>query len=183
MLEETDDQGLARLASHGDRAAFACIIDRHYGRIFGLAWRFLGERAEAEDLAQDVCIALAGRIRSYRAEARFTTWLYRLVLNGARDRMRSNRSRARATASFAEMDGLRRDEEAARADEADWLRAAIRGLKAELRETAVLVLDLGLTHAEAAEVLDVAESTVSWRLMELRRALKSLVETAGGPVR
>ena len=180
MLQETDDDGLARLAAQGDRDAFAGLIDRHYDRIFALSWRFLGERAEAEDLAQDVCVALARRIRSYRAEARFTTWLFRLVLNAARDRMRSNGSRARAAARFAELDGLRREEESARASDAEWLRAAIRELRPDLRETAVLVLDHGLTHAEAAAVLEVAESTVSWRLMELRRELRSLAETAGG---
>lgn len=181
MLDETEDDGLARLAAAGDRAAFALLLERHYGRIFGLAWRLLGDRAEAEDLAQDVCVALARRIASFRAEARFTSWLYQVVLNAARDRLRRRRSRARATAAFAEADALNRADIAADQHAAAWLREAITGLKEELRETAVLVLDEGLSHAEVAAVLGVAESTVSWRLMKVRRALATLAETAGGP--
>ena len=181
MVTETQDDGLARAAASGDRAAFASLIDRHYGRIHALAWRFLGDGAEAEDLAQEVCLALARRIRGFRGEARFATWLYRVVLNAARDRMRRRGAEARAVAGWAEQDGHDRADHAARAEAADWLRAAIREMKPELRETAVLVLDEGLTHAQAAEVLEVAESTVSWRLMELRKALRTLAETAGGP--
>lgn len=181
MLDEPGDDGLARLAATGDRAAFATLLERHYGRIFGVAWRLLGDRAEAEDLAQDVCVALAGRIGSYRAEARFTSWLYQVVLNAARDRMRRRGTRNAATAAFAEADALDRAGAASDRRAAEWLRASIAGLKADLRETAVLVLDEGLSHAETAAALGVAESTVSWRLMEVRRALKSLAETAGGP--
>lgn len=181
MLDETGDDGLARLAAAGDRAAFARLLEHHYGRIFGLSWRLMGDRAEAEDLAQDVCVQLARRIGSYRAESRFTSWLYRVVLNAARDRMRRRRSRAQATAAFAEADALDRAATETEQRAASWLREALAGLKADLRETAVLVLDEGLSHAEAATVLGVAESTVSWRLMEVRRALRSLAETAGGP--
>ncbi|MEM6971745.1 MAG: RNA polymerase sigma factor [Pseudomonadota bacterium] len=181
MLEATEDKALAALAGEGDRAAFARLVDRHYGRIFGLSWRLMRNRAEAEDLAQDVCVLLARRIGSYRGEAAFTTWLYRLVLNAARDRARAGAARARAHDGFAEVDDLRRGEEAARGREAEWLREAIAGLGPEMRETAVLVLDEGLTHDEAAAVLEVAPSTVSWRLMEMRKALKRLAETAGGP--
>jgi RNA polymerase sigma-70 factor, ECF subfamily len=183
MLDETGDDGLATLAATGDRAAFALLLERHYGRIFGLAWRLLGDRAEAEDLAQDVCVTLGRRIGSYRAEARFTSWLYQVVLNAARDRIRRRRSRAAATAAFAEAAAL--DRAGAEADRraAAWLREAVAGLKDDLRETAVLVLDEGLSHAEAAAVLGLAESTVSWRLMEVRRMLRSLAETAGGPTR
>jgi RNA polymerase sigma-70 factor (ECF subfamily) len=181
MLDGTDDDELAALAAEGDRAAFARLVERHYARIFALAWRLLRNRAEAEDLAQDVCIALGRRIGQYRAEARFSTWLYQVVLNAARDRWRRDRTRAAATAVFAEADALARAGAAAEAGAAAWLRDAIAGLAPELRETAVLVLDEGLGHAEAARILGIAESTVSWRMMELRRRLRMLAEAAGGP--
>lgn len=182
MLDETDDDRLALDAAGGDRAAFERLVDRHYDRIHALSWRFTGGPPDSEDLAQDVCITLGQKIRSYRAESRFTTWLYKVVLNAARDRMRRDKTRDAATATFAEVDDLRRGAEAARAIEADWLRAAIAGLKPDLRETAVLVLDEGLNHAQVAEIMDVAESTISWRLMEVRKALKQLAETPEGSI-
>jgi len=173
MLQEMTDEGLAIRAANGDREAFAELVERHYGRILSLGRRMLGSRAEAEDLAQDVCIGLARRIRSFRGEARFTTWLYRVVLNAGRDALRRRASRGAVQQGYAEVDQLRRAGDAARAAEAEWLRAALDGLKEDLRETVVLVLDQELTHAEAGEVLGVSEGTVSWRLHEARKALKA----------
>jgi RNA polymerase sigma-70 factor (ECF subfamily) len=74
---------------------------------------------------------------------------------------------------FAELDGLRRAGDAARAAEGEWLREALAGLKDDLRETAILVLDQELTHAQAGEVLGVSENTVSWRLHQVRKALRT----------
>ncbi|MEM1162546.1 MAG: RNA polymerase sigma factor [Pseudomonadota bacterium] len=179
MLDETDDNRLALDAAGGDRGAFERLVDRHYDRIHALAWRFTGGPPACEDLAQDVCVALGRKIRSFRGDAKFTTWLYQVVLNAARDGMRKDATRAKATAAFAEVDDLRRGAAADTADKALWLRAALARLKPDLREAAVLVLDEGLSHAEAAEILDVAESTVSWRLMEVRKALKALAAEEG----
>lgn len=174
MLTETGDEALALLAAGGDRQAFGLLLDRHYDRVFRISLRLLGDRTEAEDLAQEVCVSLAPKIRSFRGEAKFTTWLYKVVMNAGRDAMRRQGARNRATAAFAEVDDMRRADDAARAAEAEWLREALATLKPDLRETAVLVLDEGLNHAEAGDVLGCKESTISWRLMEIRKALKAL---------
>ena len=173
MLHERADERLALSTANGDREAFGELLERHYGRILGLGTRFLGDRAEAEDLAQDICVGLARKIRSFRGEARFATWLYRVVLNAARDAKRRRATRGAAHQGFAEVDALRRAGNAARADKAEWLRAALDGLKQDLREAAILVLDQELTHAEAGAVLGISENTVSWRLHEVRKALKA----------
>ena len=80
---ETPDETLALAAAGGDRAAFAVLVQRHYDRIYGLAYRLTGSRAEAQDMAQDICAALPAKLRNWRGEARFTTWLYRVVVNAA----------------------------------------------------------------------------------------------------
>lgn len=179
MLEETDDETLALGAAKGDGAAFSRLLSRHYDRIHALAWRFTGGPPDSEDLTQDVCLALGRRIRSYRGDARFTTWLYKVVLNASRDRYRSAARRRTAVEGFAEIDALRRAEDDARAREAAWLRTAIAELKPDLRETAVLILDEGLTHGQVAEILDVKESTISWRLMKVREAIAARAEAEG----
>jgi RNA polymerase sigma-70 factor (ECF subfamily) len=173
MLQDRTDERLALDAANGDREAFGELLERHYGRILSVGQRLLGSRSEAEDLAQDVCAGLARKIRQFRGEARFSTWLYRVALNAGRDALRRRATRGAAHRGFAEADALRRGGDAARAAEAEWLRAALDGLKDDLRETAVLVLDQELTHAEAGEVLGVSANTVSWRLHEIRRALKA----------
>ena len=92
---EKRDGALARRAAAGDREAFAALLECHYHRIFRIGARVLGDADEAADLAQDVCVALPARLASWRGESRFTTWLYRVVMNAARDALRRKDARRR----------------------------------------------------------------------------------------
>ena len=180
MLDERDDETLALSAAGGDRDAFECLLERHYDRIHRIGWRLTGSATAAEDLAQDVCIGLVRKIRTFRGEARFTTWLYRVVLNAGRDRLRHDARQTRLAEDFTEVNALRQAGDAARASEVEWLRTALGNLKHDLRETALLVLDEEMTHAGAAAVLGIRESTVSWRLSEIRKALKEMANQSEG---
>ena len=71
------DAGLVAAAAAGDRSAFEALLRSHYDRIHGLAWQLTGSRADADDVAQDVCCALVEKIGSFRGEAKFSTWLTR----------------------------------------------------------------------------------------------------------
>jgi RNA polymerase sigma-70 factor (ECF subfamily) len=172
MLQQTADERLALSAANGDGEAFGELLERHYERILRMSHRLMGNRTEAEDLTQDVCVGLAKKIRSFRGEALFSTWLYKVVLNAGRDAMRRRVSMRAVQRDFVEVDALRRAGDAARAAEVEWLREALGCLKDDLRETAILVLDQELTHAQAGDVLGISENTVSWRLHEVRKALK-----------
>ncbi|MEM7614911.1 MAG: RNA polymerase sigma factor [Pseudomonadota bacterium] len=173
---EPSDAALVVQAQAGDAQAFSALVARHYDMVFRLSWRLMGERAEAEDLAQDVCVGLATKIGGFRAEARFSTWLHRVVVNAARDRMRRRASHAKAAAGWGEVE-LARRAEAAEADASQvWLTATMRTLPDDLRETVALVLGEDLTHAQAAEVLNVSEGTISWRMSETRRRLRQIAE-------
>lgn len=169
-----DDSQLVRLACEGDRGAFSVLLERHYTRIFRMAVRLLGDIDDAEELAQDVCVALVAKLPSYRGESRFTTWLYRVVVNAAHDAMRRNHARCRKQRDYVEVRALERDGHAVTAEDSVWLRWALDQLSDEMRATVVLVIDEGLPHAEAGEVLGVSESTVSWRMYEVRRRLRAL---------
>ena len=177
-MDDHTDRRLARRAAAGDREAFAALIERHYDRIYRIGARVLGDAEAAADLAQDVCVGLPARLASYRGESRFTTWLYRVVVNAARDAQRRNAARQRGERSFAELDALVRAHDAARACESSWLGQALGRLSDELRATVALVLEEGLRHAEAGEVLGVSESTVSWRMHEVRKRLRALAAAA-----
>ena len=84
-----NDQALAEKAAGGCRASFAALIERHYDRIYRLAFRLCGSRAQAEDVAQDVCVKLATAIRGFRGEAAFSTWVWRVTFTTASDRLRA----------------------------------------------------------------------------------------------
>lgn len=173
------DRVLSRRAGDGDREAFAELVERHHERIYRIGLRLLGDADDAADLAQEVSVGLARKVRSYRGESEFTTWLYRIVVNAARDAVRRHAARRRANERYADVSALVRAGAAAREAEARWLYEALAVLSEELRETAVLVLQEGLGHAEAGEVLGVKESTVSWRMHEVRKRLKALARAGG----
>jgi RNA polymerase sigma-70 factor (ECF subfamily) len=87
------DEELARLAAHGDAAAFDEIYNRHRRFVYNLAVRVTGNPADAEDLTQESFISVLRRVGSFRGEALFTTWLYRLAINQIKMHFRYRRSR------------------------------------------------------------------------------------------
>lgn len=175
MRMDVSDESLARAAADGDRQAFALLVERVYDRVYGYAVKLTGSRTEAEDLAQDLCAALPAKLQSFRGEAKLTTWLYRITVNAARDRFRRAATRARAADGWGDWELARQAEIAETADRVDWLMQAMSGLGVDLRETLALVLD-GVTHAEAAQILEVSQGTVSWRISEAKKKLKAMQE-------
>jgi len=174
MLMNTPDELLAQAAATGDRAAFATLIGRHYDRIHGLAWRLTGSKADAEDLAQDICAALPAKLRGWRAEARFTTWLYRVVVNATHDQRRRQATRARAANGWGDWEISRQDDIREDAEAQDWLMGAMARLSTELRDTVALVLGEEMTQAEAGVVLGLSEGTIAWRMSEVKKRLRAM---------
>ena len=169
--EEDPDAVLVRAAVGGDRDAFGDLLQRHYKRIHGLAWQLSGSRSDADDIAQDVCCTLVTRLAGFRGEARFSTWLYAIVVNQCRAHRRRQNTIGRLLEGFAVVARLASIPDGRDAYDAVWVESAIARLKPAYRETVVLVAGQQLTHAEAAEILGVAEATVSWRMHEIRRIL------------
>lgn len=174
MLMETPDEILASAAAGGDRSAFAELVERHYDRIYGLAYRLTGARAEAQDLAQDICAALPAKLQQWRGEARFTTWLYRVVMNAAHDLRRRQATYARAASGWGDWEIARQNEIKVQAEAQDWLMSAMARLSVELRDTVALVLGEEMTQGEAGLVLGVSEGTVAWRMSEVKKRLRAM---------
>jgi len=166
-----EDADLVAAAASGKRDAFEALLHRHYDRIHGLAWQLTGSRADADDIAQDVCCTLVERIGGFRGQAKFTTWLAAITFNAVRDFRRKRRSFLGLTERLTVLARLTSAPDGRDAYDAVWLKSAVARLKPALRDTVVLVAGQQLTHAEAAEVLDVAENTVAWRMHEARRLL------------
>lgn len=171
MRMSVTDEDLALAAAGGDAQAYQLLLTRVYDRLFALCFRLTGTQAEAEDLTQDICLALPGKLSGYRAQAKVTTWLYRVAVNAATDRRRRAASYARATGGWGDWEVDRQAGVKERADANAWLYAAIAALKPDLRDTLALVLD-DLTHAEAADILGVTEGTISWRVSEAKTRLR-----------
>ena len=172
-MTEPSDDALAIRAGAGDREAFAELLKRHYDRIFRIGVRVLGDTEAAADLAQEVCVGLPGKLISYRRKGRFTTWLYRVVVNAARDALRRAATRRRLESDYTALKAPDCPGHSPVDGESVWLRQVLGRLSAELRTTLILVIEEGLGHAEAGKVLGVTAATVSWRMHKVRKCLRA----------
>ena len=181
MLEmEASDAELIGQAQQGDRAAFGTLVERHYDFVYRVAWRWCGKKPDAEDIAQEVCVRLGKSIRTYRGGGAFTTWLYALTLNAARDLMRKSKRETAKAEAFGVQALISGEAFAAEPeDQTEALWAAVRKLPDKQRDAVLLVYGEGLSHALAADAMACAEATVSWHIHEAKKRLKTLMRSAG----
>ena len=165
------DDALIRRAQQGDAQAFEQLLEDYYDTMFRFAYKWCGRREDAEDVTQQACMKLARSLKQYRFESAFSSWLYRVVVNCAKD---WGRSQARHTADEdPEQHQPVSNGAAVEKRVYGWqLLQQLDQLADGLKETLLLVHGEGLSHAEAARVLDVKESTVSWRLHEIRKQFR-----------
>ena len=174
MTQDIGDETLASKAVAGDALAFRELLERHYDRVFRVTYSVLRDQSEAEDVTQEIWAALPKKLKSWREEAKFTSWLHRIAINAAKDSLRKSATQIRVKAGYAEISTLSRGEATDTQNRLSWLRAALGTLSEDLRETAALTLGEEMNFAEAADVLGIAEGTVAWRMSEIRKRLKAL---------
>lgn len=167
---------LVEKAALGDRQAFAALIESRYDFIHAVAWRWCGDRQDAEDVAQEVCIRLASAIRGFKGASRFGTWLYSVTLNAARDQMRKRRRAEWRDAAYSRERAVL--ESGGEEDDTEALWQAVRQLPYKQRDAVLLIYGEGLSHSAAADVLGCAETTISWHVHEARKRLKVLLSDA-----
>lgn len=169
------DEELLERAAAGDQGSFSELVRRHEDRVFGIALRITGDRADALDATQDTFVSVFRQAGSFRAEAAFTTWLYRVAVNSCRDLLRKRRrlpdpveelpERPRPGIGTEEVVGLRLE-----------LARALAELPAEYRDS-VLMHDLGgIPYEDIARITGVALGTVKSRISRGRRRLAELLE-------
>lgn len=164
---------LIRKASEGDRLAFGQLLEMHYDFIHAVAWKWTRSSADADDIAQDVCIRLATAISGFRCDGRFRTWLYTLVLNAVRDGVRKTVREQRKTEEWSLDPSTQGDQ--GDDDDMQEIWNAVQELSPKQRDAVMLVYSDGMDHGEAADVLGCSESTVSWHLHEARKRLKIIL--------
>jgi RNA polymerase sigma-70 factor (ECF subfamily) len=164
----------------GDASAFEALVRRHERPVFRLALRMLGNREEAEDVAQEALLSLHRHGHRFRRESRFSTFVYRVTANAALNRRRTlGRSRARERLLAERESGF--DPSPAPRDPGDALvgaeaqarvQEALQELSPDLRLAVVLFDIEGLPYGEIARVLEVPEGTVKSRIHRARNALR-----------
>ncbi len=165
-----------RRAAQGDTRAFERLVVEHQHRLYTLAARELGSRSDADDAVQETLIRAWRGLPRFRAEASFSTWLYRICLNAISDQ-RSRRSRAAAQALDDVAEPADPRDRIAERELSDALQHALAQLDENYRTPVLLYDVLGRSYGEIAEVLDVAEGTVKSRIFRGRAELARLLGT------
>jgi RNA polymerase sigma-70 factor, ECF subfamily len=165
--------------STADVPAFEELYRQHSTRLFNLAWRMCGTRADAEDLLQEIFLLAYRKLPEFRGESAVGTWLYRLAMNRCLDHLKSRQARANgATTTLDEeaMPGPRRipDNGLKRLD----LERAIARLPDGARAAFVLHDVEGFQHHEIAAILGISEGTSKSQVHKARLKLRALLTAA-----
>lgn len=177
MTAEIGDEALLVLYANGDRDAARALTARLLPRVLGYAARLLGDRTEAEDVAQEAMIRLWRIAPDWRSgEAKVTSWLYRVVTNLCTDRQRSRRRRAADA-----LDDVAEPADGApgvvagmiEADRMAALQAALATLPDRQRQAVVLRHIEGLTNPEIAQVMEIGVEAVESLTARGKRALQA----------
>ncbi len=179
---QATDEELVRRSRQGDEESFAAIVERYQDKIYNLAYRMLGSREEAEDIAQETFLHTYRALESFRLEERFSPWIYKIASNLCLDRLRKLRH---PVVSLDEPVGPEGD---IPQQVADWTnspdkvyesteiredtQAAISALPPKYKVVVVLRHVQDLSYDEMASVLGIPQGTVKTRLFRAREILR-----------
>lgn len=168
------DSLLLQRIEDGDADSFEVLFYRHYDRVYGLLFRLLGNRVEAEDVTQELFLKLYRRPLSGKREHNLTSWLYRAATNMAYNQIRSRKRRwGRNRWLVPDSSDERGDpgQRMAREETRSAVRQALRGLPQ--RQTQLLILrEMGFSYAELAEACDVKPGSVGTLLGRAAEAFR-----------
>lgn len=171
---------MATLRQRSQRSAedlFSDIVEQYSGFVFNLAYRILGNHADAEEASQDAFLSEFRNFDHFRGEAKVTTWLYRIATNAALMKLRKDRNKRNLTqAGYEELDLVSHsqgpEELAINSELQEYLEKGLDLLQPNLKAAVVLRDVQGLTNEETAEVLNLSVSSVKARLHRGRVLLR-----------
>lgn len=172
-MRGSSDEDLMRLvADSGEEAALSELYDRYSRLIFGAGMRYLGDRGQAEDLTQDVFMAVWRSAGSFDpARASFATWVFRITRNRATDLIRRRRARVRTVDDASAPEAREKDPSAEISRSFD-VAAALSRISPVHRELLTLAYFEGLSQREIPERTDTPLGTVKSRTTAALRALR-----------
>jgi RNA polymerase sigma-70 factor, ECF subfamily len=194
-IAEDDDIEFVLACREGDAEAFGVLVERHQKKMLNIAYRMMGNYNEACDVTQEAFLAAYKSIKYFKAEAKFSTWLYRIVINYSKNRLKQLRNLGQREGVSIDDSGEIKTEgtlcqssakdanpcEQMEKHERDFqVQKCIISLDDEYRDILVLRDIQGLPYAEIKDILKISEGTVKSRLSRARNALKDCLVKAIG---
>jgi RNA polymerase sigma-70 factor (ECF subfamily) len=190
-----EDYEFVSLCKKGNVDAFGVLVKKHQKRMFNIAYRMIGNYEEACDIVQDAFVSAYRSIKSFKGTAKFSTWLYTIVMNLSKNRLKQlktqrHREKFSINDPIPTNDGQTRGELASsepsalenleKSDVQQKVQECINSLDEEFREVLILRDIQGLSYGEISDLLEVPEGTVKSRLFRAREAIKDCLKEAIG---
>jgi RNA polymerase sigma-70 factor (ECF subfamily) len=174
-----DELALVDRCLQGDLGAFEEVYRTHSGRLYSVAFRMVGNAADAEDLLQEIFLAAHRKLESFRGDSALGTWLYRLAVNLCLDYLRSRTGRAISVTDALDDEHPLPDRESRSLAERTVTKMDLERALAQLPEgcrMAFVLHDIeGLEHREVAEAMGIAEGTSKSQVHKARLRLRALL--------
>jgi RNA polymerase sigma-70 factor (ECF subfamily) len=189
-MRNTSNEDLMCRVAAGDKPAFEALVYRHQRPVFNFFFRFLGDRAEAEDLTQEVFLRVWKSAGTYKPQAQFTTWLYRIALNLGINRQRSLRIRnwftpsepasqlQKSNETFIGQTGVTSttpEDDVIQMELSQQMRKALDGLPTSQRVALILKIYDGWTYLEISQIMGRSVSAVDSLLIRAKKNLRKKI--------
>lgn len=186
-ITNSTDEDLMRSVAAGDEYAFKALVNRYQQQVLNLLFRYLGNRAEAEDLTQEVFFSVWKSAGTYKPKAKFTTWLYRITINLSINRQRFLRTRRWFTISESDPQAQASDEmftsdrgaapttpenNLIQSELLQQVKKAIDGLPTSQRLAMILRIYDELSYQEISKILGRSVSAVDSLLIRAKKNLR-----------
>ncbi|OGW32726.1 MAG: hypothetical protein A2X59_12090 [Nitrospirae bacterium GWC2_42_7] len=190
-----EDQEIVLLCKKGDLNAFESLVIKHQKKMFNIAYRIAGNYEDAAEIVQDAFLSAYKSIKNFEGKARFSTWLYTIVVNLSKNRLRQTQTQSmHEPVSFDDpvpvkdgyvnaepvSDNPSALEELEKREVQQKVNDCIDTLDTEFREVLVLRDIQGFSYIEISAMLKIAEGTVKSRLFRAREAMKNCLKKVLG---
>lgn len=177
-----DEALLIMRAQKNDSAAIEALIYAYEKRVYNIAYRFMGNEADAWDMAQESLIKIYKNVASFKSRSSFSSWVYRLTANTCLDGLRKRKKTPlsldhtiESGASFEDTSAPLPEESALSSERSADIQKAIDSLSSEHKSVIILREISGLSYEEIAESLNISIGTVKSRINRGRAKLKKLL--------
>jgi RNA polymerase sigma-70 factor, ECF subfamily len=180
-LTATSDSDLVAIAVHGGEGSFEELVRRYQRPISAYVYRMVGNYESALDLTQEIFIKVYSSLRRYRAEFKFSTWIYKIAHNSAVDHLRRNATREQSLVRGSDGDHfdmpvecgrLSPEQESERRERRVEIESVVRILPANYRELIILRHSQDLSYEEIVEITGLPLGTVKNRLFRAREMMR-----------
>jgi len=177
-MQPEEDIVIIHQVLQGDQNAYRLIVDKHKYHVLNLIYRIVGNREEAEDLAQDVFVKVYQKLGSFKEQSKFSTWLYRIAYNEAVSTMRKRKvewTEINEVNAIAHDEAFFDDYENTDELKAHYLPRALKELNADDQLLISLYYQQMLSVSDIEAVVGLSQSNIKIRLYRARKSLHSII--------